>query len=149
MRLTSETWDQLTYLVEGTVHSPFGKFSRADVLCDLINRAYRRAKGMPSPEMEKYLQLGARSGRAETKATRAYRVVGANEPGTGKSLRTFDAARLLARLLGVHDVDDDRFLVLARRAGVEGKRERYGHLFWSENDVRRIAQATGAGGQER
>jgi hypothetical protein len=53
-------------------------------------------------------------------------------PSTGRPLRTVDAAAMLG-------LDDpDRFLDLARRARVIGKRERHGHFYWSEADVQRV-----------
>jgi hypothetical protein len=59
----------------------------------------------------------------------------------GHVLRTVDAARELS-------VDPDKFLRLAKRAGVEGKRERHGHLFWSSANVAAVREYAEANGIE-
>lgn len=52
-----------------------------------------------------------------------------------------DAARELA-------IDPDKFLRLAKRAGVEGRKERHGHLYWSSANVAAVREYAEANGIE-
>ena len=60
---------------------------------------------------------------------------------TGRALRTVDAARELS-------LDPEKFLRLAKRARVEGSKERHGHLYWSPANVAAVREYAEANGIE-
>jgi hypothetical protein len=127
LRMTDETRDQLDYLVAQTASSHTGKWSRADVVADLIERGFRRSKGLPSPEKEKYDQL-ATTPKKDVPARPQPPHAPGSAVSTGRSLRTSDAAKVLG-------VDYDAFLRLAKQAGVSGEHGKHRRRYWSPAEV--------------